>query len=72
MTTQYLRALTEIQNGAATSAEVADLLGISRGNARVLVHDLLIRGWIRWTGNSRTRPRGQPGQTCRIYEAVPQ
>ena len=62
------RVLAAIRAGATTSPAVAEVLGISRGVAKVIVHNLRVAGALRWTGQMVVREA--PGRRARVYEAA--
>lgn len=57
------------RQGARTSPEAAQVVGTTRGSAKVMVHNLARRGLVRWTGETVARVDGQSGRPARVYRA---
>ena len=67
--TQPDLAIAAMLDGANTSTDIADILGVSHVHARVVINRLLKEGAIRWTG--RRMPReGTAGWGKRVYEVA--
>lgn len=68
--TRHAEVLRAIKAGAATSRDVAAIVGITPNNAKVMVHNLMRRGLLRWIGKHTKRGPSQRGRVCRVYEAT--
>lgn len=66
------RTLAAILDGATTSPDIADELGVSIKHAAAVINKLRRQGYVRWTGRVIPRPPGQKwGRECHVWEAVP-
>ena len=65
-------ALAAIHDGASTSLDVADALGVSVRHAAAVINRLRKQGFVFWTGKVLPRPEGQKhGRTCKVWALVP-
>jgi Mn-dependent DtxR family transcriptional regulator len=67
--TQPDLTIAAMLDGATTSTEIADELGVSGPHARVVINRLQKEGAIRWTGRRMAR-EGCAGWGKRVYEVV--
>lgn len=61
-------ALAAIHDGASTSPDIADELGVSIKHAAAVINKLRRQGYVRWTGRVIPRPPGQKGgRECKVW-----
>ena len=71
LATQPDRALAALLDGATTSPDIADELGVSIKHAAAVINKLRRQGYLRWTGRVIPRPVGQKGgRECKVWMVV--
>lgn len=59
-----------VAEGANTSRDVADVLGLPVKHASAQLTKLRQAGVIRWTGRFHPRSEGEGGRACRVYSTA--
>ena len=70
MVSQPDAALAAMLDGASTSREIADELGVSVKHAASVINRLRLEGCVRWTGRIVPPEPGESGHGYRVWEAV--
>lgn len=66
---QSNRALAAVLDGANTSSDIADALGLSIHRAGIVLWKLRRGGYVRHTGRVIPSSTGRGGQPSQVYEA---